>query len=81
MSHHVYVYVRMQEHAGSSVSPVLNRIPSPETPPTFNRTNRFTAGFQHIVDTYGVNSYQEVNPGDSSCFQLQLIDQAHRSIL
>ncbi|XP_047006184.1 V-type proton ATPase 116 kDa subunit a 1 isoform X1 [Ictalurus punctatus] len=50
------------EHAGSSVSPVLNRIPSPETPPTFNRTNRFTAGFQHIVDTYGVNSYQEVNP-------------------
>ncbi|XP_053466905.1 V-type proton ATPase 116 kDa subunit a 1 [Ictalurus furcatus] len=50
------------EHAGSSVSPVLNRIPSPETPPTFNRTNRFTAGFQHIVDTYGVNSYQEMNP-------------------
>ncbi|KAF4075791.1 hypothetical protein AMELA_G00222820 [Ameiurus melas] len=50
------------EHAGSSVGPVLNRIPSPETPPTFNRTNRFTAGFQHIVDTYGVNSYQEINP-------------------
>ncbi|XP_060717444.1 V-type proton ATPase 116 kDa subunit a 1 [Tachysurus vachellii] len=50
------------EHAGSSVRPVLNRIQSPETPPTFNRTNRFTAGFQQIVDTYGVNSYQEINP-------------------
>ncbi|MCI4391498.1 hypothetical protein PGIGA_G00135210 [Pangasianodon gigas] len=50
------------EHAGSSVRPVLNRIQSHETPPTYNRMNRFTAGFQQIVDTYGVNSYQEINP-------------------
>ncbi|KAB5533166.1 hypothetical protein PHYPO_G00128680 [Pangasianodon hypophthalmus] len=50
------------EHAGSSVRPVLNRIQSHDTPPTYNRMNRFTAGFQQIVDTYGVNSYQEINP-------------------
>ncbi|KAK2814952.1 hypothetical protein Q7C36_023218 [Tachysurus vachellii] len=44
------------------VQRALNKAASPETPPTFNRTNRFTAGFQQIVDTYGVNSYQEINP-------------------
>lgn len=80
VSYHVYVSLCMQEHAGSSVRPVLNRIPSPETPPTFNRTNRFTAGFQLLVDTYGVNTYQELNPGDTSRFQLWLINNPYRSI-
>lgn len=70
MAYHVLVCVWVQEHEGSSVRPVLNRIQSPETPPTFNRTNRFTAGFQQIVDTYGVNSYQEINPGETTWFQL-----------
>lgn len=41
----------------------MHRIPSSESPPTLIRTNKFTAGFQAIVDAYGVASYQEVNPG------------------
>ncbi|XP_063723239.1 V-type proton ATPase 116 kDa subunit a 4-like isoform X2 [Symsagittifera roscoffensis] len=46
----------------SSVSSVLTQIPTDEEPPTFNRTNKFTEGFQNIIDAYGVASYREINP-------------------
>ncbi|NXT94907.1 VPP3 ATPase, partial [Anhinga rufa] len=48
--------------SGSSVECFVQRIPTTESPPTLIRTNKFTAGFQNIVDAYGVASYQEVNP-------------------
>ncbi|KAM3940014.1 V-type proton ATPase 116 kDa subunit a 2 [Leptodactylus fuscus] len=48
--------------SGASVPSFINRIPSNETPPTLIRTNKFTAGFQNIVDAYGVANYREVNP-------------------
>ncbi|NXR20913.1 VPP3 ATPase, partial [Cinclus mexicanus] len=48
--------------SGSSVECFVQRVPTSESPPTLIRTNKFTAGFQSIVDAYGVASYQEVNP-------------------
>ncbi|NXE99126.1 VPP3 ATPase, partial [Menura novaehollandiae] len=48
--------------SGSSVECFVQRVPTSERPPTLIRTNKFTAGFQNIVDAYGVASYQEVNP-------------------
>ncbi|XP_069485038.1 V-type proton ATPase 116 kDa subunit a 3 isoform X2 [Ambystoma mexicanum] len=48
--------------SGDDVDAFVNRIPCSEKPPTVTRTNRFTSGFQAIVDAYGVGTYQEVNP-------------------
>uniref|UniRef100_A0A673CDL1 V-type proton ATPase subunit a n=1 Tax=Sphaeramia orbicularis TaxID=375764 RepID=A0A673CDL1_9TELE len=48
--------------SGSTVPSFVNRIPTNDTPPTLIRTNKFTSGFQNIVDAYGVCSYREVNP-------------------
>ncbi|XP_026321938.1 V-type proton ATPase 116 kDa subunit a [Hyposmocoma kahamanoa] len=47
---------------GSAIPSFLNCIETEEEPPTFNRTNRFTRGFQNLIDAYGVASYRECNP-------------------
>ncbi|XP_076248904.1 V-type ATPase subunit a family protein Vha100-2 [Calliopsis andreniformis] len=47
---------------GSSIPSFLNVIYTHENPPTFNRTNKFTKGFQNLIDAYGVASYREANP-------------------
>lgn len=46
----------------STVKSFINVVGTNEAPPTFNRTNKFTAGFQNLIDSYGVASYREVNP-------------------
>uniref|UniRef100_A0A4W5NBS0 V-type proton ATPase subunit a n=1 Tax=Hucho hucho TaxID=62062 RepID=A0A4W5NBS0_9TELE len=46
----------------ATVPSFVNRIPSNDTPPTLIRTNKFTSGFQNIVEAYGVGNYREVNP-------------------
>uniref|UniRef100_A0A8C4E478 V-type proton ATPase subunit a n=1 Tax=Dicentrarchus labrax TaxID=13489 RepID=A0A8C4E478_DICLA len=48
--------------SGSGVDSFYNRLPSSTPPPTLFPVNSFTAGFQNIVDAYGVASYREVNP-------------------
>ncbi|KAI6219820.1 V-type proton ATPase subunit a [Aphelenchoides fujianensis] len=50
------------EKSGSTISPIINVLETSETPPTYNRTNKFTRVFQDIVDSYGIATYQEINP-------------------
>lgn len=54
---------RATENAGTSVPPILTELRTAQTPPTFHRTSPFTEGFQTIIDSYGIATYQEVNPG------------------
>ncbi|XP_054750991.2 V-type proton ATPase 116 kDa subunit a 1-like [Lytechinus pictus] len=53
---------RGTQKSGSSVPSILNRISTNASPPTYNKTNKFTLGFQELTDAYGVATYREVNP-------------------
>ena len=53
----------VNDRAGLSVPTIVNQIKTSKTPPTYNKTNRFTLGFQTIIDAYGTAKYTEVNPG------------------
>ncbi|XP_068111650.1 V-type proton ATPase 116 kDa subunit a 3 [Hyperolius riggenbachi] len=53
---------RATESSGGGGESFCHRIPCAVSPPTLIRTNKFTTGFQGIVDAYGVAKYQEVNP-------------------
>lgn len=53
----------VNDRAGLSFPTIVNQIKTNKTPPTYNKTNKFTLGFQTIIDAYGTAKYQEVNPG------------------
>jgi len=50
------------ENSGSAIPPTLERIPTVEEHPTYHKTNKYTSGYQSLVDAYGVNTYREINP-------------------
>jgi V-type H+-transporting ATPase subunit a len=52
----------VNDRAGLSVPTIVNQIKTTKTPPTFFKSNRFTVGFQTIIDAYGTIKYREVNP-------------------
>ncbi|OQV19812.1 V-type proton ATPase 116 kDa subunit a isoform 1 [Hypsibius exemplaris] len=54
--------LRGSEAAECSVPSFITPLKTNDTPPTYHKTNKFTSGFQAIVDTYGVATYREVNP-------------------
>ncbi|CAJ0604918.1 unnamed protein product [Cylicocyclus nassatus] len=50
------------EQSGSPIQAILNEMETDMVPPTHFKLNKFTQGFQNIVDAYGIADYREVNP-------------------
>ncbi|XP_033608712.1 V-type proton ATPase 116 kDa subunit a isoform X3 [Cryptotermes secundus] len=58
--------VRGTERSGGSMPPVITRLNTCETPPTYNSVNKYTEVFQALVDSYGFARYGEINPAPFS---------------
>jgi V-type H+-transporting ATPase subunit a len=56
------VLIETSSKSGASVPSVMTKLKTRETPPTHFETNKLTASFQSIVESYGVARYQEYNP-------------------
>jgi V-type H+-transporting ATPase subunit a len=57
------VYADGDGDTGFAMPSVVSLLPAPwPEPPTYFDTNKFTACFQALVDTYGVPRYREINP-------------------
>jgi len=60
---HIRASITSQAQAvGSTVSPTIEKVLTTEQKPTFNRTNKYTSGFQELINAFGCNTYREVNP-------------------
>ncbi|KZZ95624.1 vacuolar ATP synthase 98 kDa subunit [Ascosphaera apis ARSEF 7405] len=53
----------VNDRAGLVVPTIVNQVRTNKTPPTYMKTNKFTEGFQTIINSYGTAKYGEINPG------------------
>ncbi|ALC46095.1 Vha100-4 [Drosophila busckii] len=58
---------------GSTVPTIFNVLDTQKDPPTYFRTNKFTYGFQVLIDAYGIAKYREVNPGLYTCISFPFL--------
>ncbi|XP_072931104.1 V-type proton ATPase 116 kDa subunit a 1-like [Epargyreus clarus] len=54
---------RISEQVGTNVPSFMSRTETVQEPPTYHRTNKFTKGFQALINAYGDSTYGELNPG------------------
>eukprot|EP00803_Ostreobium_quekettii_P005308 evm.model.scf_1350.7 EVM.evm.TU.scf_1350.7 scf_1350:36664-41913(-) len=59
--------VTATEVSSAQTSTILEHMRPEGPPPTYFKTNKFTEGFQSIVEAYGVARYREVNPSVFTC--------------
>jgi len=53
--------------SGLDTRPIVNKLKSKLTPPTYIPITSFSLGFQALVNTYGTPRYRECNPGAFCC--------------
>ncbi|KPJ06379.1 V-type proton ATPase 116 kDa subunit a isoform 1 [Papilio machaon] len=57
------VLAEVSAKIGTNVPSFISKTETSEVPPTYFRTNRFTNGFQTLINAYGDSKYRELNPG------------------
>jgi len=69
----VQTLMKASVEAGLDTRPVINKISTKLTPPTYIPVNKFTTGFQALVNTYGTPRYREANPGAFACIMFPFL--------
>ncbi|XP_012548934.2 V-type proton ATPase 116 kDa subunit a 1 isoform X1 [Bombyx mori] len=81
------ILVECSETIGTNVPSFISKTTFSMSPPTFNRTNKYTHGFQVLINAYGDSMYRELNPALYTIisfpflFALMFGDMGHALIL
>jgi V-type H+-transporting ATPase subunit a len=69
----VFTMQKAAAEAGLDTRPIVNKLDTHLTPPTYIPVTKFTAGFQALVNTYGTPRYRECNPGAFCCIMFPFL--------